>query len=106
MRDDIDTAKRMFEREGRVRSVRVFVRQTEPEQNARHLEGVVHLSDERDRPAFADEYRTLAEALLERPVRHLKERMGVRRDPRLALTVHVQLEPHRLLHQLADVALT
>src|SRR5258708_9643244 len=92
LRDGLDPAKIIFERDVLVRSVRVFVGQTEAQQDARHFECVVHLRDEWDRPALADKYGTLAESLLERAVRHFEKRMRVRRDPRLAAAVHVQLE--------------
>ena len=70
--------------------------QPEAEQDARHLEGVMHLRDKRNRSALANKYRPLAESLLERPVRHLEERVRVRRDPGLALAVHVEFELHCL----------
>ena len=46
-----------------VRGVSVFVWQAEADQDAGNFEGVVHLGDEGDGAAFADEYGAFAEAL-------------------------------------------
>ena len=85
LRDGLDPAEIIFERDVFVRRVRVFIRQTEAQQDARHLERVMHLRDERNRSALADEDGALAESLLQRVVRDFKERVRVRRDPRFAL---------------------
>src|SRR4029077_2946322 len=53
--DGLDPAEIIFERDVFVRGVRVFVRQSKTEQDARHFECVVHLCDERNRSALADE---------------------------------------------------
>ena len=83
LRDGLDPAEIIFQRDVLVRGVRVFIRQSEAEQDARHLERVMHLRDERNRSALADEHGALAESLLQRVVRDLEERMRVGRDPRL-----------------------
>ncbi len=55
MRDGFDAAKIIFQVDVLVGSMRVFVGQTETDQDARHFERVVHLRDKRDRAAFANE---------------------------------------------------
>ncbi len=52
-----------------VGGVGVFVGQAEADQDAWNFEGVVHLSDEGDRTAFADEYGPFAKAFFERTLR-------------------------------------
>ena len=81
----LDPAEIIFERDVFVGSMRVFVRQAEAEQDARHFECVMHLRDERNRSALADEHGALAKSLLKRIVRDFEERVRVRRDPRFAL---------------------
>src|ERR1700691_3219280 len=60
----LDPAKIILQRQVFVRRVRVFVRQTEAQQHAGNLERVVHLRDERNRPALADEHRFFPESAL------------------------------------------
>ena len=85
LRHGLDPAEIIFERDVFVGRVRVFVRQAKAEQDARHFECVMHLRDERNRSALADEDGALAESLLQGIVRDFKERVRVRRDPRFAL---------------------
>src|SRR5712692_7890637 len=103
VRDGLDAAEIVLERDVLVGRVRVFIGQAEAEQDARHLEGVVHLRDERNRATLADEHRAPAETLLERVVRDLEERVSVRRHPGLARAQQGKLARYGLGQQLADV---
>src|SRR5579863_9581600 len=96
----LDSAKIILQGDVFVGGVRVFVRQAESEQDAWNLERVMHLRDERNRPALADEHGALAEALLERIVRNLEKRVGVRSDPGFALAEDLELHFHGLRQQL------
>ena len=71
--------------------MRIFVRQSESDQHARHFECVMHLRDERNRSAFANKYRALSKSLFQRLVRHFKKWMREWSDPRFAGAVHGKL---------------
>ena len=68
-----DAAEIIFQGQMFVGGVGVFVRQAEADQDAGHLEGVVHLGDEGNRAAFADEYGPLAEAFFQRALGCLRK---------------------------------
>ena len=70
--DGFDAAEIIFQRDVFVGRVRVFVRQAEAEQDAGHFEGVVHLRDERDRAALANEDGAFAKSFFERALGDLK----------------------------------
>src|SRR6185437_3507344 len=70
-------AEIIFQRDMFVWCVRVFVGQTETEEDARYFEGVVHLRYERNRTTFADECRFFAKAFFERVNCFLKNGMGI-----------------------------
>src|SRR5208282_5268468 len=80
----LDAAKIIFQRDVLVRRVRVLVRQAEAQQHAGNLECVVHLRDEGNRAALANEHRLLPKASLERVNCFLENRVRVGSDPRLA----------------------
>ena len=75
--DGLDPAEIILKREVLVGSVRVFVGQAETDQDARHFEGVVHLRDEGDGAAFADEHGFFAEALLQRRLGNMENRVVI-----------------------------
>src|SRR6202035_2437078 len=81
LRDGLDSAEIIFQSDVLVRGVRVFVGQPEAQQDAGHLERVVHLRDKRNRSALADKNGALAKTFFKRTVRHLKIRMRIGRDP-------------------------
>src|SRR6266850_4829786 len=64
-----------------VRGVGIFVGEAEAEQDARNLEGVMHLRDERNRAAFANENGLLAEAFFQGGLGLQENRGVIRRDP-------------------------
>ncbi len=84
--------------------VRILIRQPEAQQNTRHFESVVHLRHEWDRASFADKYGALAESFFQRFVRGLEEGVRVRRDPGLALAMHVKLARHGFWQQAREYA--
>ena len=77
-----------------IRRMRVFVRQSEAQEDARHFKRVMHLCDERNRSSLADEDCALAESHFQSLERDFKERVGIRRDPRLSLAVDIEFELH------------
>src|SRR5271154_5565837 len=83
-RDSLNSAEIIFQRDVFVRSVRIFVRQSETEKNTRNFKGIVHLGHEWNRTAFANEHSFLAEARLQSVNGFLENRMGIRRYPGLA----------------------
>src|SRR5215831_227138 len=54
--DGLDPAEIVFEGEMFIGGMRVFVGQAEPDQDARNLEGVIHLRHEGNRATLADEH--------------------------------------------------
>src|SRR5580692_9226072 len=105
LRHGFDPSKIIFQRNMLVGRVRVLIRQSKSEQDARHLERVMHLRDEWNRAALADEDGALAEPLLEGVMRDLKKRMRIRRDPSLAPAEQFKFELHRFRQQLPDLPL-
>src|SRR6266481_6128632 len=95
----------IFQEDVFVGSVSVFVRKAEADQNTRNLEGVMHLGDERDRAALADENCLLAESFFERGLRLLEDGRVERRDPGLARAEDFEFACHRLGQKLADMLL-
>src|SRR5271165_6239281 len=79
LRNGLDPAKVIVEGDVLVWRMRVFIRQSETEQDARDFKRVVHLRDKWNRPALADEDGALAKALLQRIVRDFKERVRIGR---------------------------
>src|SRR5215467_8023261 len=76
--DGFDATEVVFEGDVLVGGVGVFVGEAKTEEHTRHFEGVVHLRDERNRTAFADEHGFFAEALFERSLRFPEDRIVVR----------------------------
>jgi len=89
-RDGFDTAEIVFEGDVFVRSVGILVGQAEAHEDAGDLENVVHLGDERNGAAFANEGSFLVKPLFQSAARLLKNRMGIRRDPWLARAQDVE----------------
>src|ERR1700757_2611576 len=83
MSDGLDAAIVVFESEMFVGRVRVFVGKPEADEYTGHFERVVHLGDERDRPAFPNEYSLFAKAFLQGGLGHLENRSLVGCDPGL-----------------------
>src|SRR6267378_124484 len=105
MGDGLDTAEIVFKSNVLIRGVRVFVRQTEADQNAWHFEGVVHLSYKRDGPALANENRLPAEALLQGGLRLLENRIVVRSHPGFSSAQDCELAINRFRQELSNVLL-
>src|SRR5271156_3863071 len=101
--DRFDAAKIIFQGNVFVGGVSVFIRHAEAEEHARNLEGIVHLGDEGNRSAFADEDGFFAEAGFERMNGLLENRMRVRRYPGFAAAQHFELAGDRLGQEFADV---
>ena len=79
-----DAAEIVFQVEMLVGSVSVFVGQAEADENAGDFEGVVHLSDEWDRAAFADKDCFFLKAFFEGGLGALKNWRMVRGGPGFA----------------------
>src|SRR5947199_10766775 len=92
--DRFDPCKIVFQRQMLVGGVRIFVRQTESNQNAGHFESVVHLCDERDGTAFANKNSLLAETFFESGLSFGKNRRLKRSGPWLAGTQYLKLADH------------
>src|SRR4051795_10224411 len=103
IRDRFDAGKIVFQRQMLVRSMRIFVRQTESNQNAGHFESVVHLCDERDGTAFTNKNSLLPETFFEGGLSFGKNRRLKWSGPRLARTQYLKLADHGFRQQFADV---
>ena len=103
MGDGFDAAEIILQIKMLVGRVSVLIGQTEADQNAGHFERIVHLSDEGNGTAFANENRLFVEALLERSLRALKNRRVVRSRPRLASTENFEFAVHGFRQKLANV---
>src|ERR1700688_2987099 len=86
-----------------VGSVRVFVRQAEADKHAGYFEGVMHLRDERDGAAFANEDGFFPEAFLERALGDLKDWRMERRYPRFTGAEHFEFALHGLRQEFQNV---
>src|SRR6267142_3508880 len=103
MSDGFDAAEVILEGDMFVRGVGVFVGQTEAEQDAGNFEGVMHLGDERNRAAFANENGLLAEALFQGGL-GLQENGGlIRSDPRFSSAEAIKFAMNRFRQQLSNV---
>ena len=78
-----DAAEIIFQGQVLVGGVGVFVGQAEADQDAGHFEGVVHLGDEGNGAAFADEYGFLAETFFQRGLGFRENGGVIGRGPRL-----------------------
>ena len=105
MGDGFDAAEIIFQGEVFVGGMSVFVGQAEADQDAGHLEGVVHLRDERDRAAFADEDSLFAKAFFQRGLRFRENRSLIRSGPGFAGAEDFEFADHGFRQQLADVLL-
>ena len=103
--DSFDAAKIIFQGDVLVGSVGVLVWQTEAQKHTGNFKGVVHLGDEGDRAAFADEHGLFAEALFERGLRFLEDRIVVRSGPRLSFTQDFKFAVNRFGQQFSNVLL-
>src|ERR1700676_5615781 len=103
MGDGFNPAVIVFKRNVLVRSVRVFIRQAEADQHAGNLEGVMHLGDEGDGAALANEDGFFPESLFERTLRDRKDWRVERGYPRFAGAEHLELALDRLRQELANL---
>lgn len=85
--------------------VGIFIGQAETHKHAGNLKCVVHLRDEWDRAAFADEDSFFAEAGFESVKSFLEDGVRVGRSPRLSGAEQIEPAPYRFGKELADVAL-
>ena len=90
MSNRLDPAVVVFEREVFVGRVRVFIRQTEADQNAGNLERIVHLRDEGNGAAFAYKYGLLAKSLLQCGLGDVENRRVISGNPRFARAQHFE----------------
>ena len=79
MGDGLNSAVVIIERKVLVGGVGIFVGQTETDEHARHLKGIVHLRDERNGAPFANEHRFFPKALLKRGLRHVENGVVISR---------------------------
>lgn len=103
--DGFDAAEIVLQGDVLVGSVSVFIGETEADQNAGDLKGVVHLRDERDGATFADENSFLAEALFQCGLGLLENRIVVGSDPRFPHAQDFELAMDRFGKKLSHVLL-
>src|SRR5215469_8048297 len=78
VRDGLDAAKVVFERDVLVGGVSVLIGQAEADEDARNFESVVHLGNEGNRAALADEHGFFAEAFFQSGLGFLENGIVVR----------------------------
>src|SRR6266852_1305659 len=105
MGDSLDAAEIIFQRDVLVGSMGVFVGQAEADQNARHFEGVVHLSDEGDGTALANEDGLLSETLFQSCLCLLENRIVVGSHPRFPGAQNFKFAMDRFRKKLSNVLL-
>ena len=103
MGDGFYAAEIIFQIEMLVGCVSVFIRQAEADENTRDLERVVHLSDEGDGTAFANENRFFLETFLESSLGALKNGSVVRSGPGFACTENLEFAVHGFGQKFANV---
>ena len=101
--DSLDSPEIIFESYVFVGSVRVFVGQAETQEYAGNFERVMHLRDERDGAAFANEHGFFSEAFLESALSNFKDWRVERGDPRFTSAEQVKLEFDGLWQKFANV---
>src|SRR5881394_24457 len=79
--------------------------QAEADQHAGHFEGVIHLGDEGNRAAFADEHGLLAEAFFQCGLRLLENRIVIRSSPRFSRAQEFKFAVNRFGQPLSNVLL-
>src|SRR5207249_4182707 len=105
MGDGLDAAEIVFEGNVLIRSVRVFVWEAEANQNAGHFEGVVHLRDERDGTALANEYGFFAEAFFQSRLGLLENGIVIGSDPGLSHAQDIEFAVNAFRKKLSNVFL-
>src|SRR5256885_9075667 len=97
-----DAAEIVFKSQMFVGGVGVFVRQAEAEQDARHLEGVVHLRYERDGTTLANENSLSPEALHQRGLCFLENGIVVGSHPRFSGAQDFKLAADRFRQERSE----
>jgi len=103
MGDGFYAAEIIFQIEMLVGCVSVFIGQAEADENTRDFERVVHLSDEGDGTAFANEDRFFLETFLESSLGALKDGGVVRSGPRFASTENFEFAVHGFGQKFANL---
>ena len=103
MGDGFYAAEIVFQIEMLVGRVSVFIGQAKANENTGDLERVVHLSDEGDRTAFANEDRFFLETFLESSLGALKNGSVVRSGPGFASTENFEFAVHGFGQKFANV---
>jgi len=101
--DGFDAGEVIFEGDVFVGGVGVFVGEAEAEEDAGDFEGVVHLGDEGDGAAFADEDGFFAKAFFESRLRGFENGRVERRDPGLAFAEDIEFAMDGFGKELANV---
>src|SRR5580704_1894155 len=105
MRDGFDAAEIIFESEMFVGSVRVFVGEAETDEHAGDFKGVMHLRNEGDRAAFANEGCFFSEAFFEGGLSDLKNGRVERSYPGFAGAEYFEFAFNGLGQKFANVFL-
>src|SRR6267154_3126350 len=103
MGDGLDAAEIVFQGNMLIGSVRVFVRQSETEQNAGRCEGLMHLRDKRNRAALTNEDSFFAEALFQCGLSFFENGISIRGDPGLSRAQDLELAMDGLWQKLSNV---
>src|SRR5229473_6617852 len=86
-----------------VRGVSIFIGEAEAEQDAGNLESVMHLRDERNRAAFANENGLLAEAFFQGGLGLQENRGVIRSDPGFSRAQDFKFAMNSFRQQLSNV---
>ena len=103
MGDGFDAAEIIFQGQMLVGGVGVFVGQAEADQDAGNFEGVVHLGDEGNGAAFADEYGFLAETFFESGLSLRENAARDRARPTVCRCLALRISSYRFRQQLANL---
>src|SRR5208282_3490770 len=103
--DSLDAAEVVLQENVFVGCVGVFIGQAEANQDTGNFKGVVHLRDEGNGAAFADEHGLLAETLLQGFLGNLENRRLISRNPGFAGAEDLEFAVYGPGQELANVGL-
>src|ERR1700730_17057277 len=103
VRDRFDSAKIIFQRDVFIGRVGLFVRQSKSNQNAGYFESVMHLRNEGNGTAFANENSLFPKTFFQSTLRLLKNRRLKGSRPRLAGAKNFKFAGDRIRQQRADL---
>src|SRR5712692_10796141 len=103
--DGFDAAEIILKGDVLVRGVSIFVGEAEAEQNTGNLEGVMHLRDERNRAAFANENGFFAEAFFQGGLGFQENRGMIRSNTEFSGAQDFKFAMNGFRQQLSNVLL-